>query len=75
MTNTAKIVAGVLVGTVVGATLGILFAPKKGVKTRALIASKAKELGDATAQTYSKTKDLLGIKNDKQKELVGAKTS
>ncbi len=70
MTNTAKIVTGVLAGTAVGATLGVLFALEKGSKTRAIIANKAKELGDATAQTYSKTKNLLGIKNDKQKEPV-----
>lgn len=70
MTNTGKVVTGVLIGTALGATLGLLFAPKKGSKTRAIIASKAKELGDTTVQTYSKTKDLLGIKNDKQKELA-----
>jgi len=70
MTNTGKVVTGVLVGTAIGATLGLLFAPKKGSKTRAIIANKAKELGDATVKTYSKTKDLLGMKNDKQKELA-----
>ncbi len=70
MTNTAKIATGVLVGTVVGATLGVLFAPKKGAKTRAHIASKAKALGEAAAQTYSKTKGLLGIEKDKTKELA-----
>jgi gas vesicle protein len=35
MNNTGKIALGILVGTVVGGTLGILFAPKKGAKTRA----------------------------------------
>ncbi|NJS16715.1 MAG: YtxH domain-containing protein [Nostocaceae cyanobacterium CSU_2_110] len=70
MTNTGKVVTGVLVGTAIGATLGLLFAPKKGSKTRAIIADKAKDLGDATLKTYAKTKDLLGIKKDKQKELA-----
>jgi gas vesicle protein len=41
MTNTGKIATGVLVGTVLGAALGLLLAPKKGSKTRALIADKA----------------------------------
>jgi gas vesicle protein len=40
MTNTGKIATGVLVGTVLGAALGLLLAPKKGSKTRALIADK-----------------------------------
>jgi len=70
MTNAGKVVAGVLVGAVVGVTLGILFAPKEGVKTRARLAGKAEELGDAIAENYSKAKDLLGIKKDKQKELT-----
>ena len=70
MTNTGKVVTGVLIGTALGATLGLLFAPKKGSKTRAIIANKAQELGDASAQAYSKTKNYLGIKNDKQKELA-----
>ena len=70
MTNSGKVITGVLVGTVIGATLGVLFAPKKGSKTRAIIANKSKDLGDASAQVYSKTKDLLHIKGDKQKDVV-----
>lgn len=70
MTNTGKVVTGVLLGTALGATLGLLFAPKKGSKTRAILADKAKELGDASAQAYAKTKNYLGIKNDKQKEMA-----
>ncbi len=70
MTNTGKIVTGVLAGTALGAMLGVLFAPKKSRKTRAIIAAKGKELGGASVEAYSKTKDLLGIKNEKQKELA-----
>ena len=66
MTNNGKIIAGVLVGTAIGALAGLLFAPKKGVKTRAILADKAKELGEATRKTYSKTKDLLGFKKEKE---------
>jgi gas vesicle protein len=42
--NTGKIVAAVAVGAVVGAALGILFAPDKGSITRSKIAGGAKDL-------------------------------
>jgi gas vesicle protein len=61
MNNTGKIALGILVGTVVGGTLGILFAPKKGAKTRIVLADKARELGTAVKDNYSKVKDTLGM--------------
>ena len=70
MTNTGKIATGVLVGAIVGTVLGILFAPKEGSKTRAIISDKAKELGTTAEQNYYKAKDLLGLHNEKEKELV-----
>lgn len=68
MTNSAKIVTGVIVGTALGAVLGVLFAPEKGSSTRALLAKKAKKLGDSSSQTFLKTKKLLGIKKEKEEE-------
>lgn len=59
MTNTGKIATGILVGTVLGATLGVLFAPKKGSKTRALIADKARKVGSAVGDGYNKAKRLI----------------
>ena len=66
MTNTEKIVTGVLVGTIVGTALGVLLAPKKGAKTRALIADKARDLGSSTTTTYKKAKDMLGMNRVKE---------
>lgn len=66
MTNTRKVTTGILVGAVVGATLGLLFAPKKGTKTRALIAEKVKEVGSSASSGYNKAKDMLGMTRKKE---------
>jgi gas vesicle protein len=66
MTNTTKIVTGFAVGTLLGATLGLLFAPMKGSKTRSLIADKTKDVSDSVGKTYEKAKDMLvAAKNGK----------
>jgi gas vesicle protein len=66
MTNTTKIVTGFAVGTLLGATVALLFAPMKGSKTRALIADKTKDVSDSVSNTYAKAKDMLAsVKNSK----------
>lgn len=66
MTNTTKVVAGFAIGTLLGATLGLLFAPMKGSKTRSLIADKTKDVSDSVAKTYEKAKDMIvSAKNGK----------
>ena len=41
--NAGKVFLGVLAGVAVGATLGVLFAPKKGSSTRKRISRKSNE--------------------------------
>ena len=66
MTNTTKIVTGFAVGTLLGATLGLLFAPMKGSKTRSMIADKTKDVSDSVGNTYAKAKDMIAsVKNGK----------
>ena len=42
--NTAKIIGSLVIGALAGATLGVLFAPNKGSKTRSKIAGRAENL-------------------------------
>lgn len=71
MTNTAKIVTSLAVGTAIGATLGLLFSPHKGKKNRAILVEKSKEAADAIGSTYHKAKELVGMDaNQKKYEMV-----
>ncbi|HVR30776.1 MAG TPA: YtxH domain-containing protein [Thermoanaerobaculia bacterium] len=47
-TNTTPLVflCGSLLGLAVGATIGVLYAPAKGARTRRQLARKAEELGE-----------------------------
>jgi gas vesicle protein len=51
--NAGKVFLGVLVGVAVGATLGILFAPDKGVKTRKKISQKKDEYVDELEEKFN----------------------
>lgn len=44
--NTGKIIGAAVGGALVGAALGVLFAPEKGSVTRGKIAGEAKKLGE-----------------------------
>lgn len=52
MNNTYKLLIALAAGTVVGATLGILFAPAKGEDTRENIFRKGKELADDLTKKF-----------------------
>lgn len=52
-----KVLTGVLAGIAVGATLGILFAPKKGSKTRKKIINKGKSYVDEVKDRYNNIVD------------------
>ena len=59
MENPTKLLAAVLFGAVAGATLGILFAPDKGSKTRSRIAGKAEDLINDLSEKIEEGKDAL----------------
>lgn len=49
MNTTSKIIAGFLVGTMLGAITGLLLAPAKGTRTRKNIEKKTKKLAKQVA--------------------------
>ncbi|WP_077406634.1 YtxH domain-containing protein [Cellulophaga omnivescoria] len=70
MSNNSNTLLGVLAGTAVGATLGILFAPDKGINTRRklvdeavatkeTIAESALDLRNTVAATVATNKETL----------------
>lgn len=82
--NTGKIVGSLVVGAIVGATLGVLFAPHKGTRTRSLLVDGAEDMAkdfkkkmSREAKDFKKmvSKDakLLKDKASKLEELVEGK--
>ncbi|HNS12178.1 MAG TPA: YtxH domain-containing protein [Bacteroidia bacterium] len=53
MNSNSKVILALLGGAIVGAALGVLFAPDKGTETRHKIADKAKEFGDKTKKKFA----------------------
>jgi gas vesicle protein len=52
--NNSDLLAGLLIGGLIGAALGILYAPKSGKETRDGITGKAKELLDKAKEEYER---------------------
>ncbi len=73
MNNSSKVLITFIGGAVVGAALGILFAPDKGSNTRKRIAKSAADLKDELADTASeKYQEFLDWKDrmmEKEEEL------
>lgn len=55
-------VFGVMVGAAIGASIGILFAPDKGVETRKLISKKGKEYAKEINEKYHGMIDSINEK-------------
>jgi gas vesicle protein len=49
MSNTSKVLLGLIAGAAIGGALGILLAPDKGSETRRKIVEKGSDLGDSIA--------------------------
>lgn len=68
MKNLSKIIIATSVGFIAGSTLGLLFAPKKGKKTRKDISKKSKKLLRKMDDQMSKEK-LTDLKKEFNEQL------
>lgn len=64
-------VIGLLTGTVLGAGLGMLFAPKAGAELRNQLSEQAGSLRDTASERYRKASDVAGEGYRKASEAAG----
>ncbi len=67
MDNKGDFLAGVVIGAVMGAVAGILFAPASGKETRERIAEKGREVKEQAVDTAKDTKEEIASAS---KELI-----
>jgi gas vesicle protein len=61
---------GLLAGTVLGAGLGMLFAPKAGAETRKQLSEQANRLRSTANDTYSQASEKLNQASEKVSQIV-----
>lgn len=73
MTNAIKMTATFMTGALVGISFGLLIAPAKGNKTRAIIGKKARRMADSVSQQLSinQKRILIRKKEKDQFEHIG----
>lgn len=73
--ETKKIIGALLIGTAVGAAIGILFAPAKGSETRKAIGKKSEDISDAIKEKISELLESIKGESDSVKEKIAEKFS
>ncbi len=68
--NTGKSILGIIAGAAVGAAIGVLYAPEKGVETRKKISAKGRELSDDVEKKFSNLSSMINDKLDAIKNEV-----
>lgn len=67
-----KQIVGLLVGAAIGTTLGVLFAPNKGSRTRGRISARAKYIARDVKRKFSNEVDMMAEEAEKMGEKVEA---
>lgn len=67
-----KQIVGLLVGAAIGTTLGVLFAPNKGSRTRGRISTRAKYIARDVKRKFSNEVDMMEEEAEKMGEKVEA---
>ena len=67
LNKTESVIGALLLGTVIGLILGILFAPDKGEDTRKKMASKAEDFNDTIKRKWNFLMDEAKKKASKNK--------
>jgi gas vesicle protein len=67
----ASFVMGLLAGTVLGAGLGMLFAPKAGAELRSQIGEQAGNIANQTSEGYRRATEKAGQWAEKGREAAG----
>jgi gas vesicle protein len=62
--NAGKVVLSVVAGVAVGAVIGILYAPEKGIRTRRRLIEKGEDLRDGIKDSFIRAGDFISEKFD-----------
>ena len=68
--SSGKILLGMLTGVAVGTTLGVLFAPNKGVDTRKKITNQGNDLTNSLLSKFNGIMDKMSSRMDMMKDDV-----
>lgn len=63
--KTGKVILGVLVSFAAGATMGILFAPEKGARTRRKIMNKSEDYSEALKDRFEELVETISDKYER----------